>query len=215
MILNHARDEHNGFRPIDTMIRLTGEQFPVNAMEVMNSGSQQTDPRQLYLDWLGLISRGIVLTPVGSSDSHDVSRFIVGQGRTYVRKGNLVENFIAGKVGVSFGLFTELAVESGSKKVATVKIYAPSWIKPNKVRLFANGKEIYSSTITMHDKKGNNIFSRKINIPKFSNETILVAVAEGNDPSVPWWPVAKPYQHESPEANPIVLGLTGPVKIRP
>lgn len=213
VILNHARDEHSGFRPIDTMERLTAEQFPVNAMEVMNSGSQQTNPRQLYLDWLGLISRGIVLTPVGSSDSHDVSRFIVGQGRTYVRKGNLVENFLAGKAGVSFGLFTELEVDAKMKNAVTVKIYSPSWIKPNKVRLFADGKEIYSSQITIHDKTGNNIFSRKINIPKISNETVLVAVAEGDDPSAPWWPIAKPYQHDSPEVNPIVLGLTGPVKI--
>jgi hypothetical protein len=215
VILNHARDEHNGFRPIDTMQLLTAEQFPVNAMEVMNSGSQQTNPRQLYLDWLGLISRGIILTPVGASDSHDVSRFIVGQGRTYVRKGNLVENFLAGKVGVSFGLFTELEVDAELKNVVTVKIYSPSWVKPNKVRLFADGKEIYSSQITIRDKTGNNIFSRKINIPKISNETILVAVAEGDDPSAPWWPIAKPYQHESPEVNPIVLGLTGPVKIGP
>lgn len=210
VILNHARDVHNAFRPIDTIERLTGDQLPVNAMEVMNSGSQQTNPRQLYLDWLGLISRGIVLTPVGSSDSHDVSRFIVGQSRTYVYKGDLINNFLSGKVAVSFGLFTELAVQNNTVKVS---VHSPSWIKPKKVILYANGKEIYSSPITAHDKTGNNVYSRMINIPEISNETILVAVAEGTDPSVPWWPIAKPYQHNSPEVNPIVVGITGPVKI--
>jgi hypothetical protein len=215
VILNHARDEHGGFRPIDTMHHLTAGQFPVNAMEIVNSGSQQTNPRQLYLDWLHLISRGIVLTPVGSSDSHDVSRYIVGQGRTYVRKGKIVENFVAGKVGVSFGLFTELIADPKSKNTVTVKIHSPSWVEPTKVILFANGKEIYSSTISQRDKTANNLFTRKINIQAFSNEVILVAVAEGNDPSVPWWPIAKPYQHVSPEVSAIVLGVTGPVRINP
>lgn len=213
VILNHARDVHGGYRPADSMPYLTAEQIPVNAMEVMNSGSQQTDPRQLYLDWLGLISRGIVLTPVGSSDSHDVSRFIVGQGRTYVRKGNLVDNFIAGKVGVSFGLFTELEVDPPSKNTVTVTVQSPSWIKPRMIFLFANGKEIYSSAITIRDRVTNNMIAKKITVPVFTDGTVLVAVAEGNDPHVPWWPVAKPYQHESPEVNPIVLGLTGPVRV--
>jgi len=27
----------------------------------------------------------MLVTPVGSSDSHDVARYIVGQGRTYIR----------------------------------------------------------------------------------------------------------------------------------
>lgn len=215
VILNHARDDHNGVRPIDTITRLSAAQMPINAMEVMNSGSQQTDPRQLYLDWLGLISRGIVLTPVGSSDSHDVSRFIVGQSRTYVHKGDLVANFLSGNVGVSFGLFTELLVDTVSKNEVTVNVYAPSWVRPARLRLFANGKEIYVTAINDRDKSDKNIFSRKIDIPKFSNEIILVAVAEGNDPHSPWWPIAKPYQHASTEVNPIVLGLTGPVKVSP
>jgi hypothetical protein len=213
VILNHARDVHGGFRPADSLLRLPAERIPANAMEVMNSGSQQTDPRQLYLDWLGLISRGIVLTPVGSSDSHDVSRFIVGQARTYVRKGNLVENFVAGKVGVSFGLFTELSGDPLKKNTIIVKVYAPSWIKPSALILFANGKKIHTSTISSSNIPKNNVYVRRITIPNFSNETIFVAVAEGSAPSVPWWPVAKPYQHESPEVNPIVIGLTGPVKL--
>ena len=215
VILNHARDVHNGFRPLDSMQYLSDQDFPANAMEVINSGSQQTNPRQLYLDWLGLITKGIVLTPVGSSDSHDVSRFIVGQARTYVRNGDLVNNFAAGKVGVSFGLFTEMKVDQGNKRSVMVTVHAPSWIKPQRLRLFADGIEIYSSFLSARDKIRNNVFARKINLPVFSKETVLVAVAEGPDPGVPWWPIAKPYQHESPDVSPIVLGLTGPVRISP
>ena len=82
VILNHARDFHNGFKPFDPKAHiaiagksLRGWRFPANAMEVMNSGSQQTNPRQLYLDWMGMMNRGIFLAPVGSSDSHEVSRY--------------------------------------------------------------------------------------------------------------------------------------------
>jgi len=81
--------------------------------------------------------------------------------------------------------------------------------------LFANGKKIYSSSISHNEKSVNNIFSRKTTIPKYPQETILVAVAEGPDPIVPWWPVAKPYQHTSPKVNPIVLGITGPLMVSP
>jgi hypothetical protein len=215
VILNHARDMHNGFRPSDSLQYLAAKEIPANAMEIINSGSQQTDPRQLYLDWLSLISKGIVLTPVGSSDSHDVSRFIPGQGRTYVRKGNLFQNFLAGRVSVSFGLFTELTRHPVKKNSIIVKVYAPSWIKPTSLSVYANGKKIYGSGIPSNKISGSNIYVTQINIPKFSNNAILVAVAEGGDPAVPWWPIAKPYQHESPDINPIVFGVTGPVRISP
>ena len=215
IILNHARDEHNGFTPADAMQNLSAGQLPANAMEVLNSGSQQTNPRELYLDWLGLIKKGIVLTPVGSSDSHDVSRFIVGQGRTYVRRGDLVQNFLAGKVAVSFGMFTELTIDPKKKNTVIVKVHSPSWIKPASITLYANGEKIHTSRISPKQKPKNNIYISKINIPKFSNETILVAVAEGADPAAPWWPIAKPYQHVSPDVNPIVLSLTGPVRLSP
>lgn len=215
IILNHARDEHNGFTPADAMQNLSAGQLPANAMEVLNSGSQQTNPRELYLDWLGLIKKGIVLTPVGSSDSHDVSRFIVGQGRTYVRRGDLVQNFLAGKVAVSFGMFTELTIDPKKKNTVIVKVHSPSWIKPASITLYANGEKIHISRISPKQKPKNNIYISKINIPKFSNETILVAVAEGADPAAPWWPIAKPYQHVSPDVNPIVLSLTGPVRLSP
>ena len=59
--------------------------LPANAMEVVNSGAVISDGLALPRDWMGLLNRGLMLTPVGSSDSHDVARYIVGQGRTYVR----------------------------------------------------------------------------------------------------------------------------------
>ena len=89
-------------------------------MEVLNSGTTQTDPLRLFHDWMGLLNRGLSVTPVGSSDSHDVGRHFVGQGRTYIRCNDrdpshldideAVNNFIQGRVLVSYGLLAELTV---------------------------------------------------------------------------------------------------------
>src|SRR6202035_1618554 len=94
--------------------RLDGRELPANAMEVINSGAQQTDFMCLFHDWFGLLNRGVFLTPIAASDSHDVSRYIVGQGRTYIRckddrPGQIdvsaaVENLLEGRVMVSCGL---------------------------------------------------------------------------------------------------------------
>ena len=46
---------------------LDGWKLRADAMELVNSGAQQTDMMRLYRDWFGLLNRGIVLTPVGAS----------------------------------------------------------------------------------------------------------------------------------------------------
>ena len=126
-ILNHARDIHSGVRPFGPLLfnesigeRFDGSPLRVNAMEVINSGATQSDPIELTRDWMQLLNRGLWVAPIGSSDSHDVSRHFVGQGRTYIRcddrdPGNLpvddaVTNLLRGDVVVSYGLFTELRV---------------------------------------------------------------------------------------------------------
>lgn len=238
VILNHARDTHKGFRPFDSSHHvaaagksLNGWTFPANAMEVMNSGSQQTDPHQLYLDWMGMYNRGIFLTPAGSSDSHDVSRFILGQARTYVRvqhdsadinTDEVIKNFAKGKVVVSFGLFTDIMVDSlygpgdlvpssGDLQVS-LKVWGPAWAKARRIILYANGQKIREMKIN-ESKKAGEKWSGKWILPKPYHDLYLVAVAEGPDPQVPFWPVARPFQHSTPKFNPVILGVTGAVRI--
>lgn len=127
-ILNHARDLHAGFRPFSPRhhLSLTGDnlddwQQNFNAMELINSGAVQTDPMELFTDWCGLINHGLHVTPVGCSDSHDVSRYIVGQARTYIKTDDLqpgsisiddaVDSFLKGRVIVSYGLLLDLQVK--------------------------------------------------------------------------------------------------------
>src|SRR5205814_2267224 len=108
-----------------------------------------------------------ILTPVGSSDSHDVSRYILGQCRTYVRckfdqPGAIdireaVSNFVEGRVLVSCGLVADIAVDgkygpgeiapvSGDVKVS-VRVLGPAWSRADRVSLFANGILVKESLI--------------------------------------------------------------------
>lgn len=172
-ILNHARDLHSNFRPFSPRhhlscagINLDGFDRRFNAMELINSGAVQTDPMELFGDWCGLINHGMKVTPVGSSDSHDVTRYIVGQGRTYIRCddsdtgridiGQAVDAFLAGKVVVSYGLFARLIVNErygpGELVVAekrgnppaesiqiSVEILGPDWTDVDQIELWING----------------------------------------------------------------------------
>ena len=81
VVLNHPRDLHSGYRPFGpehfnavTGENLDGWEMRANAVEVVNSGALQTDALRTYRDWFGLLNRGRFLTPVGASDSHDVTR---------------------------------------------------------------------------------------------------------------------------------------------
>lgn len=130
-ILNHARDLHSNFRPFSPRhhISLSGTNLDdfdrrFNAMELINSGAVQTDPMELFRDWCGLINHSMIVTPIGSSDSHDVSRYIVGQGRTYIagEDSNVSqldvkaasEALAEGRVIVSYGLFANLIAEQNT-----------------------------------------------------------------------------------------------------
>ncbi len=94
IILNHAATSTRTRAPsvpscTSALRAKNWEGWPLrfNAMEVINSGATQTDGGQLLRDWMALLNRGHHITPVGSSDSHDSSRYIVGQGRTYHSRG--------------------------------------------------------------------------------------------------------------------------------
>src|SRR6185436_15775197 len=128
VVLNHPRNIHNQFQPFAatnfnavTGDNKRGPDFSFDAMELLNSSAQQTDPMLVMRDWFALLNHGYRITAVGSSDSHDVSRYIVGQGRTYIacpdaEAGRLdiplaCSNLVAGRALVSMGLLALLTVD--------------------------------------------------------------------------------------------------------
>jgi hypothetical protein len=235
VILNHPRDLHAKFRPFgpERFLAATGEfldgwQLPANAMELVNSGAMQTDVMQPVRDWFALYNRGHFLTPVGSSDSHDVSRYIVGQGRTYIRckdedvskidAEKALESFIAGRVSVSCGLFAEIAVNdkygpgdrapAAGEVTVAVRVLGPSWVKADRVELYANGVKIREADIKDDGKAGEK-FSRAWKIERPNHDTHFVAVATGPGVEDLFWPIGKPYQPTSPVVKKRVIGVTG------
>ncbi len=243
-ILNHARDIHNGVRPFgpDLFNATVGENFvgwPMrfNAMEIINSGATQNEALQLFHDWLALLNRGYQVTPVGSSDSHDVSRYIVGQGRTYIRcddrnEGRLdtaaaLKNFVAGRVAVSYGLLTELTVEEkyhsgdlatelGEMMHVRVRVLGPHWTTANRVQLYGNGQLLRDEKITPpadRSAKPGVQWDHTWQLPRPAHDMHLVAVATGPGIAAPYWAMAQPYQPTSPEFKSQAMGVSGAVWI--
>ncbi|HEV3003510.1 MAG TPA: CehA/McbA family metallohydrolase [Pirellulales bacterium] len=243
VVLNHARDLHGGFRPFgpEHHIGLTGENLDgrtllANAMEVVNSGALQSDAMQLVHDWFGLLNRGLWITPIGSSDSHDVARHFVGQGRTYIRSADdepeaididaAVRNLLAGHVNVSMGLLTEITVAGeygpGDLVAATgdvaiaVRVLGPSWTTATKVVLYANGLPIREAQIYV---PAVGRFSQGVKwqnewtLPHPKHDLYLVAIATGPGVTAPYWPIPKAYQPTSPDWQPYVVGCSGAVRL--
>lgn len=237
VILNHARDIHNNFRPHDPSRflaiagqRMDGEPIFASGMEIINSGSQQSEWMQLISDWMHLLNGGHELTPVGSSDSHDVSRFIVGQGRTYIRANDssphainiheVVDHFLAGKVMVSCGLLTSVKINgtfgpgefvpTSDEVIADIEVSGPSWSKADKITLYVNGEKFKEEKITDMGAGGIK-WKGSWSLPNLSHDYHVVAVAEGPGRNMIFWPLAKPYQPTSPDWTPRVIGVSGAV----
>src|SRR5256884_197136 len=102
VVLNHPRNIHSNFQPFaeKNFNPVTGEnrrgfEFSFDAVEVVNSSALQSDLMLTFRDWFALLNYGYRVTAVGSSDCHDVSRYIVGQGRSYVRCGDATPDVAA------------------------------------------------------------------------------------------------------------------------
>lgn len=241
-ILNHARDIHAGVRPFGPALfndvsgeNLDGWAMRFNAMEVVNSSSNQNDNLRLFLDWMALLNRGRSVTPVGSSDSHDVARHFVGQGRTYIRcddrdPGNIdvdlaVQSFLAGKVVVSYGLMSELVVSgkyrSGELAQATgeesltlsARVLGPHWVSADKVSLYANGQLIREEDISesRQDNAAGVLWSGEWQLPQSQHDVHYVLIATGPGITAPYWRTAKPHQPTSPHFVPTWIGCSGAV----
>ena len=237
VILNHARDVHNGFRPFapERHISVAGEdvagwELPANAMEVVNSGSTQSDPWQLFHDWFGLLNRGRSITPIGSSDSHDVARYIVGQGRTYLSSSDdgTYDDGLGpirdGNVLCAMGLLCETSINGSSQELqianadsyrVEVNVLGPSWVQADEIRLFVNGAE--TEVARPLEKKKQEIDGVRCSVawtlPKLKHDVHVVALAKGPGVDAPYWPIAKPYQPTSPDWKSYVIGCSGAIRI--
>jgi hypothetical protein len=238
IILNHARDIHNGFRPFDPKkhiaiagMNIDNWKLPANAMEVVNSGALQSDPMLLFHDWFGMMNRGIILTPIGASDSHDVSRYLVGQARTYTKSsGNdnttnsneVMANFKKGSVMVSFGLLPKIVVNKkygpgelvprSNQIVLDIEVDGPGWINAERLSLYVNGVKTREQKIAKGNGSGIK-WKGQWKLPNTKQDVFVVVIAEGAGRYLPYWPIVKPYQPVSKSWRPYTIGSSGAVWI--
>ncbi|HEX5176702.1 MAG TPA: CehA/McbA family metallohydrolase, partial [Chthoniobacteraceae bacterium] len=246
IVLNHPRSIHSGFRPFDpeNFNSVAGEArkslaFGFDALEVLNSGAQQTDFMRVYRDWFALLNRGHRIVAVSGSDAHDVSRFIVGQGRTYIAAAdndpahidvdNACKNLREGRAFVSMGLLVNLTVNrrfsvgdlvTDQEPVLSVEaeVRGPSWIKgPTHVALFANGTQIRETDFLKAIAGPNSAGGLKGRvawpIPRPRHDIHLVAIATAPAVDEPFWAMTKPYQPNSIHWQGRAIGSTNPVWI--
>ncbi|MBG87525.1 MAG: hypothetical protein CMO80_11580 [Verrucomicrobiales bacterium] len=231
--LNHPRNVHSGFSPTATNVfdRVTGRSgmgVGYDAMEVVTSAAMQSDPMCLFRDWFALLNRGHRIVGMGSSDTHDVSRFILGQARTYIRAKDedsgaidvdeLCDSLLDGKASISFGLLAEIDVNGASigdviqtkdgKVRVTIEVIGPSWVCADRVELFANGISIGRRDFTSGSeiRKGRFVFDTQI-----WNDAYLVAIATGPGLREPFWDTPRPYQLSSKKFTPRLIAATNPV----
>lgn len=235
--LNHPRDLHSGFVPLGPAnfnafsgAALRGQEFSFDGLEVITSAAMQSDIMLLFRDWFALLNHGHRLTALGSSDTHDVSRFILGQGRTYVRCADTnpaainvdaaCRSLRDGRALVSFGLLADLVVNDrfgvgdlalrGQRGVtAVVTVLGPTWVQADQVELFANGVRVAGQKIA--SVRGVTKLRLAFKLPRFKHDYHLVAIASGPGVTAPFWETPRPYQPSSKVFTPRVLGATNPV----
>ncbi len=235
--LNHPRDLHSGFIPLGPTnfnpvtgqhLRLTNEVF--DALEVITSGAMQSDIYLLYRDWFALLNRGHRIMSVGSSDTHDVSRFILGQGRTYLAAPDddaaridvnaACRSLKTGRASVSLGLFADmdvaqkfhlgdLATNLTDEFIVTVHADSPSWTWVQKVELFANGVKIRETDYLQPRVRLRRSSGFVLNRP--FHDVYLVGLATGPGITAPFAETPKPYQPSSKTFTPKVLASTNPI----
>jgi len=236
--LNHPRDLHSGFVPLggvqfnaQTGRHRHAEALKIDALEVITSGAMQSHIFLLFRDWFALLNRGHRIAAVASSDTHDVNRFILGQGRTYVaaKDDNVTQldldevwqSYHEGRLLVSLGLMANLKVNGrfsvgdlatglGDEIEVEAVVSGPAWTKAERVELFANGIRIREQAIEDSGKAGE---KARITwkLPKPNHDVHLVAITTGPGVTEAFWEIPRPYQPSSKTLNPRVIGATNPI----
>jgi len=237
--LNHPRDVHQAFTPFGpdhfdaaTGALKAGAKFDCDAIEVVTSAAMQSDIMLLYRDWFALLNHGHRVAGIAASDTHHVSEFILGQARTYVVSRatdparidleEIAASYRAGRVLVSLGLLTTMTVDGrfGIGDLATgrdgelkidVEVLGPSWVRADRVELFANGIKIREQAIAPGEQVRKARVAWTLARPR--HDVHLVAIATGPGVTAPYWDTPRPYQPASKTFTPRIVGSTNPIWI--
>jgi hypothetical protein len=239
VVLNHPSDTHSGFTPTDPRRfhpasgeALDGSPWEIDGIEVVTSAALQSDFMKPYRDWFALLNRGRRIVGIGSSDSHDVDAFILGQARTYIASTattpdqidvqEACDSLLAGRALVSMGLLVEAWVDDrgvgefvtggGPEMRLRLRIQGPRWTTCDRIDLYANGQKVWTGPVA-HADRAVVKFDRTLSLPRPAHDVWVVAIASGPGVRAPYWPTPRPYQPLRPDWDPYVLASTSPIRI--
>ncbi len=121
-------------------------------MEILNA-DDHSEYTALFVD---LTSRGLLITPVGVSDSHSPTSGNPGLNTTHIQLGDtysedaLKDALLAGRTVVSHGVGLDLSITPGSTITApaelTVQLLRASWVPVDSVSLWRDGAAVDTRT---------------------------------------------------------------------
>ena len=179
-----------------------------------------------------MLNHGHRITGLGSSDTHDVSRYILGQGRTYVACDDtnpsripvdqLCRNLRAGKALFGMGLLADvkvdgrygvgdLATKLGQQIEIKALVYGPSWAGAESVALYLNGEKVRETKLEGTQGKGGLQAEARFVLPRPRHDAWLVVVARGPMIDEPCWELPRPYQHKGIDLDTGIIGASNPV----
>ncbi len=239
--LNHPRNIHSGFSPtapehfnFATGRNLYGPEWTLDAFEVITSAALQDDLMRTFRDWFGLLNHGHSITGIATSDTHDVARYILGQGRTYVACDDsnparipvdeVCRSLRSGRALFGMGLLANIKVNGrfGVGELATglgemirvdAEVLGPSWVDAESVALYQNGVKVRESKFSGTRGRAGQKAKVQWTLPRPGFDAWLVVVANGPPVTEPCWEIPRPYQHKGVDWQPGVIGATNPVRL--
>jgi len=195
--------------------RSEGPEFNFNGYEVVQPANETPDFFYALEDWMSLLNRGLKLTAVGATDSHTVND-PVGQARTYLKshtddisqidRKEIYRAFTEGRAAAAAGIFANLklngqynmgdlvpakALKNSSKNqrskvTATLRVAAPSWVRPREAMIYVNGKQVAQKTIdSTLNRPTDQTLEFSIELPP--HDAYIVAFVLGDGITLPGW----------------------------
>ncbi|MAX37214.1 CehA/McbA family metallohydrolase [Gimesia sp.] len=192
-----------------------GPTFNFNGYEVVQPANETPDFFYALEDWMSVINRGLKLTAVGATDSHTVND-PVGQARTYLNshtdnishidRQEVYRAFTEGRATASAGIFAILKInehfgmgdlvpaaslKNGSNNknslfTVTLRVAAPSWVRPREAMIYVNGKQVaWKSIGSTLNEPTDQTLEFSLELPP--HDAYVVAFVLGDGIALPGW----------------------------
>ena len=112
-----------------------------------------------------------------------------------------------------FGLLTRL---TESKEGLTAEVHGPHWTAPDSLALFRDGELIETVAVPLRQRSQSGLkFTKTWHLEINQKPSFYVAVATGPGISQPYWRMMPPYQADTPNYEPYLMGISPAIWVKP